>query len=286
MFTLVNAAACTMLGYSREELLAAPLETICLTESWKTLAEKLETARKHGSGVVAFHVVLRTKAGKTQPAEWRLSQFELKEGKGWLILSRIVMAEYSWDESGQGSADSCGLGLPGHDPLTGLPDRRLFKRRLQRALEHCKTDHDYAFAVGFVDLDGFKSVNDAWGHMTGDYVLCEVARRFVGALRQGDMVARFGGDEFLVFWDGVRTTSDALSAGRRMLSRLEEPCVVRGHELKVGASIGIALKSVHIDRTADLLHAADRAMYHAKALGGNTITLGEQASAMPRRRPR
>ena len=101
------------------------------------------------------------------------------------------------------------MGTAGHDALTGLPDRRLFERRLEQALERARERSDYLFAVCFIDLDGFKAVNDRWGHLTGDRTLCEIARRLVGGVRPGDGAARFGGDEFTVLIADLRTASDA-----------------------------------------------------------------------------
>ena len=102
-----------------------------------------------------------------------------------------------------------GLGAPGHDPLTALPDRRLFERRLDQALQQAARRDDYRFALCFIDLDGFKAVNDRFGHLTGDRTLCEVARRLVASARPGDTASRFGGDEFTVLLDDVRDSAEA-----------------------------------------------------------------------------
>ena len=104
--------------------------------------------------------------------------------------------------------------------------------------------HDgYRFAVCFIDLDGFKAVNDRFGHLVGDRVLCEVAKRLVGGVRPGDVAARFGGDEFTVFLDDLRTDSDAAAVARRILDQLHAPTPIDGCDVKVRASIGVAVSS-------------------------------------------
>jgi diguanylate cyclase (GGDEF)-like protein len=177
------------------------------------------------------------------------------------------------------------MGAPGHDPLTGLPDRRLFERRLDQAMERRRQRDDYRFAVCFIDLDNFKSINDRFGHLIGDGVLREVARRLAGCVRPGDMVARFGGDEFTVLIDDLHSDADARRVARRILTQLERPVSVDGQLVGVAASIGVATDSRDIRRIEDLLHDADRAMYRAKAQGGGDFALADgNASPRPARR--
>ena len=161
----------------------------------------------------------------------------------------------------------------GHDPLTGLPDRRLFERRLDRALQHLRQHDDYRFAVCFIDLDNFKAINDSVGHLAGDRVLCEVARRLVGCVRPDDMAARFGGDEFTVLIDALRHDTDAPLVGRRILEHLHQPVLLGGRPLRLAASIGVATGSRSHQRVEDVLHDADRAMYRIKAIGGGNLAV-------------
>ncbi len=154
-----------------------------------------------------------------------------------------------------------------HDALTGLPNRAVLRERLERAMAHAKRRKDYVFAVLFLDLDHFKSVNDNLGHMIGDQQLIAVARRLEACLRPGDTVARFGGDEFAILLDDITDISDATRIAQRLQENLARPLCLDGHDVCTTASIGIALSAAGYDRPEDLLRDADIAMYRAKALG-------------------
>ena len=168
-----------------------------------------------------------------------------------------------------------------HDPLTGLGNRVLFRERLEHALERCpRTDRDVA--VLFVDVDDFKAVNDRFGHAHGDELLVALAGRLRALLRVEDTAARLGGDEFAVLLEEVADGADAVHVAERLLDELQRPVVVSGHEVTVGASIGIATGCVAAD---DLLRNADFAMYQAKAGGRGRYALFEpemHASALAR----
>jgi diguanylate cyclase (GGDEF)-like protein len=149
-----------------------------------------------------------------------------------------------------------------HDPLTGLPNR---VRLLERIAAVLRTGAPGA-AVLFCDLDGFKAVNDRYGHDLGDRLLIAVADRLREALRGEDEATRLGGDEFVIVCSGVTSDAHVRAIADRLRSRICEPFALRGVEVRIGCSIGIATADRPGVRPEDLLEAADRAMYRAKRL--------------------
>jgi diguanylate cyclase (GGDEF)-like protein len=179
-----------------------------------------------------------------------------------------------------------------HDPLTRLPNRRLFHRRLERLVERASRSKNY-FAVLFVDLDRFKSVNDRFGHTLGDKILISAARRLVDAVRPQDMVARRDGDEFTILLDDLDRPEDAVGVAQRIVDYVQLPIVVdqNQHEatsIEIGASIGIAIAVDGSITAEELIACADAAMYHAKALSGGVYLardgLRGYRDALPKRK--
>lgn len=162
-----------------------------------------------------------------------------------------------------------------HDPLTGLPNRPLFIDRLAEAL---RTEEEAPLAVLFVDLDRFKAVNDTMGHAAGDELLVQVAKRIRSATRMDSSAARFGGDEFALMVRHGGEEAYAVEMAERIIAAMAEPFVVRGKNVAVGATVGIAHSGGGRAAT-ELLADADLAMYRAKAVGG-----GRHATFVPRMR--
>ncbi|OAN52776.1 signal transduction protein [Paramagnetospirillum marisnigri] len=158
------------------------------------------------------------------------------------------------------------LRLAHYDVLTELPNRVLFQDRLERAVVHALR-HDRQAALLFLDLDGFKKVNDTMGHRAGDELLKEVARRLRQCVRMTDTIARLGGDEFTVIVDEIASPADAVVVADKILAELALPMVIEGREVFIGASIGISVYPDHGRSGDELLKHADTAMYQAKASG-------------------
>ena len=152
------------------------------------------------------------------------------------------------------------------DPLTGLPNRALFMDRLGHGLMRARRRNEH-LAVLFLDLDRFKVINDTLGHTAGDQLLVEVSRRLSGSLRPGDTVARLGGDEFGLLLEDVPDAETAETVAARIEADLAKPLVFEGREVRVTASIGIALSAARLGKPDEILRDADLAMYHAKAKG-------------------
>jgi len=167
------------------------------------------------------------------------------------------------------------------DALTGLPNRVQFLERVSRSIDCGRNNRDFHFAVLFIDLDGFKPINDKLGHKAGDAVLRHTAKRLHGCLRKGDIVGRYGGDEFTLLINNVSGPLDAIRVAERVLNKLKEPINV-GEQVKVGASIGIALSTNLHERAEDLIRDADGAMYRAKAQGKNRYVISDQSVDTPK----
>jgi diguanylate cyclase (GGDEF)-like protein/PAS domain S-box-containing protein len=163
-----------------------------------------------------------------------------------------------------------------HDDLTGLPNRTLLSDRLEQALARVERDAGRAVAVMFVDLDHFKLVNDSWGHASGDALLRQVAQRIQGAVRPGDTVARFGGDEFVLVCE-VDGRDEAEQVARRVVGSLTERFDVDGQTMYAGASVGIAVSPP--SSAGELLRFADVAMYDAKNRGRGRVQMFDMALA-------
>ena len=159
-----------------------------------------------------------------------------------------------------------------HDTLTGLPNRALLHDRLATALDRMQR-HDGTPGLLFVDIDRFKLINDSLGHAAGDAVLTRTAQRLLDAVRAGDTVARFGGDEFVVLCEELTGEAEAVRMAERLAAATAEPLIVEGTELVISVSVGIALATATELGGDDLLRNADTALYRAKEDGRSRSTV-------------
>lgn len=159
--------------------------------------------------------------------------------------------------------------LANQDALTGLPNRRLFEKRLEHDLAHAKR-HKKLMSLLYIDLDHFKHINDSCGHRTGDEVLVKVAERLKASIRAEDTAARMGGDEFTVILSEVKSAADARQVAHKIIQNINKEFHIDEHVINIGCSIGYSIYPEHSNSLRSLIHVADNAMYQAKQSGRNT----------------
>lgn len=197
----------------------------------------------------------------------------LVEGGDQVEITRAASLEEAEAMEGEGFDATLFPEGPGNaphpivlDPLTGLAGRPGFESRLEQRLAQEKP-----FSLLFIDLDGFKKVNDTYGHQVGDRVLEEVAQRLKRSVRSQDLCCRWGGDEFTVLMRGDRRRKSLTSAAQRIVRSLCQPMAVDGLILRCGASTGLATYPIDGTDAHSLIQAADQAMYRAKFQGGSRL---------------
>ena len=257
----VNHSLCQILGYSEEELLTVNFQGLVHAEDLEAAnraiaqllhgqvsAAQIEQRFMHALGDevwVSLNASL-IRATETQPQQ--------------LIFQIQNISDRKWAEARL-------LHDAFHDTLTGMPNRALFLDHLQLAIARHERYPERQFAVLFLDFDRFKIVNDSLGHLAGDELLIEIARRVVKCVRLGDTVARLGGDEFTILLEDLHTEEEATSLAERIQIMLTEPIKLSMTEVTITASIGIAYSSIGYQKPVELLRDADTAMYQAKSRG-------------------
>ena len=204
------------------------------------------------------------KNGETFPM--RLAVTEIQRGAGRVFIG--LVSDISTEEAARERIEFLAL----HDALTGLPNRAQFNALLESL---CAQPGDGPHAVLFLDLDGFKPINDTLGHEAGDEALKIAAHRLRHSLAAGDFVARLGGDEFVAICHDIANSDAALAIGNRLLAAIAQPMTLLGTPSRMGASIGIALLPQHGHSATEILTAADHAMYAAKRGGKGQVMLAE-----------
>ncbi len=158
-----------------------------------------------------------------------------------------------------------------HDSLTGLPNRRMYEQILQQAIKIAEQEKTQ-LGIAFLDLDGFKKANDAFGHQVGDELLKQVAKRLVSEIRNGDIVARQGGDEFVVLINAIEGTEEMIKVAERILKSIAKSFTIQAHEITVTTSIGISIFPRDGQDFTELIKKADTALYKSKSNGRNRYT--------------
>lgn len=257
----INPKFTELSGYSEADVVGQPTQMICSKAARAQFDEIISTALD--------------KTGHWQGDIWCCS----KDGKAchkWLVINTIYddlgiaqlrVAMFS-EVTEQKMTEQSIWKQANYDPLTELPNRRMFMDRLE--LESKKADRaNLQMALIFVDLDHFKEVNDTLGHDAGDMLLKEATRRLVGSVREVDMVARLGGDEFTIIVGELEDRTDVERIAQEILHKLALPFQLKGKVAHVSASIGVTFYPADANNTEQLLKNADRAMYESKSLGRN-----------------
>ncbi|MFC8711613.1 putative bifunctional diguanylate cyclase/phosphodiesterase [Streptomyces sp. NPDC057197] len=275
----VSPAAAGVYGRPAEELVGTELAGLIHPEDLGCVVHEVRrflAASPHEEPTTRIECRFRSGGGASRSGEdgsgggWLNVESTINRHHGGLIFnSRDVTERVRLQAQLQHNAE--------HDPLTDLPNRALFTRRVQQALSGRRST-DRGTAVLFIDLDGFKAVNDTIGHQAGDALLVQAARRLHDAVRHGDTASRLGGDEFaaLIVGDGTRDRTaregHILELADRLRVTLSQPYLIDGNDVRVAASIGVAFAEPGLG-AGELLRNADLAMYRAKAAGKGRVEL-------------
>ncbi len=278
-----NPAAERTFGYRAEDVLGRLLSEVIIPPGQReqhrqALARGLATGDWRLLGRRVELLAMRAD-GSEFPVELALAMPQATQDEGLVF--------YGWvrDISERRRGEEQLTFMAYHDALTELPNRILAEEQIELALARARRSHG-AVALMFIDLDGFKEVNDQFGHAIGDQLLAGVAARLRSVLRDSDLLARHGGDEFLVLLADL--PGDAVvgveNVGSKLLDAMREPFDLAGRKLRTGASVGVSLYPADAEDTETLVRHADAAMYIAKAAGGRRIAFHERSEAILSRR--
>jgi len=261
-----NAALGTLLRSTGANIVGHHVRDLVTASSWEILAQIVAPA---SAGTV--EALLVTVDDEVVPV--RISSSVWLDAAGDAVTCLVVT-----DLTRERLAEAALAHLAQHDSLTGLPNRTLLSDRIQHALDQRAPDGGLV-AVLFCDVDGFKNVNDEYGHGVGDHVLRTIAERLTAVVRPADTVARIGGDEFVVLLDSVVGIEDVAAVAARVSAAVAEPISAGPVEFEVTVSVGISVASPRDPRVTpeSLLHDADDAMYKAKRQGPNIVELFDDA---------
>ena len=260
-FKRVNQALCEALGYEEQELLKLSFTDI-------TYAEDLELHQSQQQALLEnkgsdFQIETRYISRDLRIVDAILKVVIVRDSKGQALHFNNQIVDITERKQMEQQLLHDAL----HDSLTGLPNRALFLDRLDHELKRAKTNQDYIFAVLFLDLDRFKVVNDSAGHLVGDQLLVEIARRLEKSVNFTDTVARLGGDEFTILLENIHNIKNAIAVAEKIDQALRIPFSLQGYELFTSASIGIALSSQGYNKPDEIMRDADLTMYSAKEQG-------------------
>ncbi len=262
-----NEALCELLLFDPGDLLNQPLETLLDGADAPLLRRRAEAAVSTPDDSFSMELQLRRSNGQEVWVVVHCSQYEDPGGGGHCLIYQLH------DVTARHLAEGQLSHIAHHDSLTDLANRHSFHERLAQAVERTRLDPQQRFAVLFLDLDHFKTVNDSLGHSAGNALLGEVAARLRACVRPGDLVARLGGDEFAILANEVHGPEVGMGLADRVLEELGRPMRLLGNEVRPDASIGITFSDLGYRSAEEILRDADLAMYEAKAAGRGRVAL-------------
>jgi diguanylate cyclase (GGDEF)-like protein/PAS domain S-box-containing protein len=259
-----NPAAEQIFGYSQDEIIGKSIQALMpdMVENGddEFINRFLRSREFVLIGVCGYELSAQRANGQRFPLELSTSEMILNGQRYFVCIARDITQRKIVEEATRHAAH--------HDYLTGLPNRALFLERLEYALPLAKRNA-FKVALLFLDLDGFKQVNDHLGHANGDLLLQEVAGRLLELIRSSDVLARIGGDEFTFILNNIGNEENARLVANKIIEALSKPFSLAGHVANIGGSIGIAMYPDDGIESETLLNNADEAMYLAKKSGKN-----------------
>lgn len=260
-----NPAAEKIFGYTQDEITGKNIKML-MPESYRSehdvhVHRYLDSDEGRLTGMRSREVSAVRQNGESFPMEISVSEMLLGGQRYFVAIVR--------DITERKQAEHKIAHLAHYDYLTNLPNRALFMSTLEHSIQLAKRN-DYKLAAMFLDLDGFKQINDTQGHDAGDLLLQGVAERLKEIIRASDTVARVGGDEFIFVLNGIETEEDVALVARKLIAVLSEPFDLKGQQCQIGGSIGISIFPDSCEEMEGLIKQADDAMYLAKQSGKNT----------------
>jgi diguanylate cyclase (GGDEF)-like protein/PAS domain S-box-containing protein len=264
-FLFVNKGACSALGYTKEELLQLNIYDINLDLSHKQVTKIKKKYNKQKNNYAHYDTIHKRKDDTSYHVHSYIQRILFNSKRAYVLFDTDVTQEIENHKLLEEKKEEL-FHQAHHDSLTNLPNRTLFRDRLEQAIRSSARNNT-KFALLFIDLDHFKDINDSLGHHIGDEVLKKASKRLLQSIRDEDTLARLGGDEFTIILQELSNIDDISNITEKILAVLRKPLQIFSHELDIRASIGVAVYPENAIEANSLIKSADAAMYKAKERG-------------------